>query len=77
MTYKLGDRVVIKIGRNIGSRQLDGSTGVVTSMNNEGDFIGVTLDNKPSQIRTGRIYFTPDEIEHDKNYIVTQILNDL
>jgi len=77
MTYKLGDRVVIKIGRNTGSRQLDGRGGTITSMNIGGDFIGVTLDNKPVHIKTGRIYFTPDEIEHDKNYIVNQLLSDL
>ncbi len=77
MKFKLGDRVVVKMGRNIGERQLDGSIGIVTSMNNGEDFIGVTLNNKPVDIKIGRIYFSPDELELDKSYIINEILKEI
>lgn len=67
MTYKLGDRVVIKE---------NGLTGMITSEAGRYTMLGITLDEK-WQLLQSRVYYSPDKIEHDKNYIVTQILEDL
>jgi len=75
MTYKLGDRVVVtKVRWQISS--LIGHKGVVTSKAGP-DLIGITLDDETAQYKSGRVYFTANELELDKNYTIKQIIKDL
>lgn len=77
MKFKLGDRVVVKhsVARNI----TGGRTGVVTanSPNMIGEVVGVTLDDKETQFKEGRIYFSSSELELDKSYIINEILKEI
>lgn len=77
MTYKLGDRVVVVDTTHYKfMRGYDvGTKATITSMAG-GYLFGLTLDGLSSNAYP-RLYFRADEIEHDKNYIVTQILRDL
>jgi hypothetical protein len=75
MTYKLGDRVVVtKVTWHINS--LIGLKGVVTSKAGP-DLIGIALDDRNAQYKSGRVYFTANELELDKNYTIKQIIKDL
>lgn len=76
MTYKLGDRVVVTKHTRY-SDLIVGLVGTVTHISYHELLIGVTFDNKPTQYKAGRIYFTPSELEFDKKYLVQQIINDL
>lgn len=75
MTYKLGDRVIVTNPTHYGQSRgyYMGCSCTITAIAGDDYLFGLTLEGN----EVNRIYFRKECIEYDKNYIVTQILNDL
>lgn len=70
MKFKLGDRVVIKSS---------GLKGMITSEAGRYTMLGVTFEDERYNPHTknGRVYYDPSDLEHDKSYIINEILKEI